>query len=88
MIIEDSIDEIRDDLALVTGLVTEEVSVMVTWDSPRERYVVLTHDESDKITYRGYKTARGVTDFLKKQGTPERVITDVQVFEDSRTQPE
>lgn len=88
MIIEDPINEIQDALALITGLVIEETSVMVTWDSPRERYVVITHDESDKITYRGYKTARGVTDFLKKQGTPERVITEVQVFEDSRTQPE
>lgn len=88
MIIEDSIDEIRNDLALITGLVTEEASVMVTWDSPRERYVVITHDESDKVTYRGYKTVRGVTDFLKKQDIPERVITEVQAFEDSRTQPE
>ena len=81
MIIE---DPIQDALALITGLVIEEASVMVTWDSPRERYVVITHDESDKITYRGYKTVRGVTDFLKKQGTPERVITEVQDFEASR----
>lgn len=88
MIIEDPINEIQSDLALIAGLVTEDAPVMVTWDSPRERYVVITYDESDTITYHGYKTVRGVTDFLKKQGVPERMFTAVQNFEDSRTPKE